>query len=63
MQRNHSLQKVKTYNMFKNFIWACVLETSEDEDKPKSEMEVDLELLRDLIMELRDLIRYSQMQQ
>ena len=37
--------------MFKNFIWSCVLK-QEDDEKEKTELEVDLELLRDLLREL-----------
>ena len=55
-EKANSFSKIKTFNMIKNAIWACTIE--DDKSIPRSEMQVDLVLLRDLLQELKIFIEY-----
>ena len=55
-KRTESLKQTKNFNLIKEAVWGCVLG---DPSSPKSVQQVDLVLLRDLMLELQTFISYN----
>ena len=45
------MEVIDSYNLIKNAVWNCVL-VGEDSDIPRSLQEVNLVMLRDILLEL-----------
>lgn len=55
MEKN--MEIISSYNVVKNAIWNCVL-VGEDSDIPRSEQEVNLVMLRDILLEINIYIQF-----
>ena len=53
MTRKETMNRIKTFNLLKNAIWACVLD---QKSVPRSQQQVDLLLLRNLMLEMQVLL-------
>lgn len=52
---SHNSETINSYNLVKNAIWNCVLE-GEDSKIPRSKQEVNLEMLREILLEMNIMI-------
>ena len=51
------METINAYNLIKNAIWNCVLE-ADDESIPRSEQQVNLVMLRDILLEMNSMIQF-----
>ena len=54
---DQNLDVINSYNLIKNAIWNCVLE-GESETIPRSEQQVNLVMLRDILIEMNSMIQF-----
>lgn len=52
LKRKYNLVQIKTYNSIKRAIWNCVMVVDHADSSQKSNDQVDLVLLRDLMLEI-----------
>ena len=55
MEKN--MEIISSYNVVKNAIWNCVL-VGEDSDIPRNQQEVNLVMLRDILLEINIYIQF-----
>ena len=52
-----NMDVINSYNLVKNAIWNCVLE-GESETIPRNEQQVNLVMLRDILLEMNSMIQF-----
>ena len=54
---DQNMETINAYNLIKNAIWNCVLK-ADDESIQRSEQQVNLVMLRDILLEINSMIQF-----